>query len=125
MIGEGGSDSLIGGSDDNILIAGTTDYTRPGNLNVAALSAIMAEWNRTDLGFSDRVSDLLTGSNSTGLAPLNSVDGTLVLLNQTTVHADTSSDTLTGGFGRNWHFVDVDDVITNFNFDADIKTIVN
>jgi Ca2+-binding RTX toxin-like protein len=125
LIGEGGSDSLIGGSSDDILIAGTTDYTRPGNLNVAALQAIMAEWNRTDLGFSDRVSDLLTGSNSVGATPLNVVDGTSVLVNQNTVHGDLSPDALTGGLGRNWYFVDLDDVVTNFNSDADIKTIVN
>jgi hypothetical protein len=123
LIGGGGADTLDASpaTGGNILIGGTTDF----DTNLAALNAIFAEWTRTDLGFSDRVSDLLTGSNSTGLAPLNSVDGTLVLLNQTTVHADTSPDTLTGGFGRNWHFVDFDDVITNFNSDADIKTIVN
>jgi hypothetical protein len=112
LIGGGGSDQLFGGSGQDILIGGTTDYTQPG-LNVDALDAILREWNRTDLGFSDRMSDLLTGSNSQGIAAKNVVAGTAILLNSTTVHDDLAADVLTGGTGRDWYFIDVGDLIIN------------
>jgi hypothetical protein len=102
-------------SGDNILIGGSTDY----DANRAALDALFAEWTRTDLGFPDRFSDLTDGSNGARATLLNQVGGRLVLLNNATVHADTSPDTLTGGgkgsdgtgTGRNWFFVDADDII--------------
>jgi hypothetical protein len=120
VIGGGGADSIrtvAANTGDNILIGGTTSY----DTNLAALSAIFAEWTRTDLSFADRFSDLFDGTNGAGATPLNVVNGQLVLLNGSTVHADTSPDTLTGGgkgtsgtgTGRNWFFVDSDDTITN------------
>jgi len=96
LIGGGGADHLFGGSGEDILIGGTTDYTQP-TLNAAALDAIFQEWNRTDLGFDDRMSDLLTGSNSQGVAAYNVIDGTAILLDSTTVHDDLAADVLTGG----------------------------
>jgi Ca2+-binding RTX toxin-like protein len=84
LIGGGGADQLLGGSGEDILIAGTTDYTQP--LNAAAFDAILQEWNRTDLGFDDRMSDLKTGSNSLGVAAKNVVGGMPILLNSMTVH---------------------------------------
>jgi len=88
------------GSGDNILIGGTTDWDH----NLAALEAIMAEWDRTDLGFSDRRSDLVNGSNGQGKSPLNDVNGQLILLTPSTkrsssngtVHASAFADTLIG-----------------------------
>jgi Ca2+-binding RTX toxin-like protein len=121
IIGGAGADTLsevAANTGDNLLIGGTTDFDK----NLAALNAVFAEWTRTDLGFNDRVSDLLNGTNGQGATPLNSVNGQLVLLNNATVHADNAADTLTGGgkgtsgtgTGRNWFFVDADDIITNF-----------
>jgi hypothetical protein len=101
LIGGDGADQLFGGSGENILIGGTTDYTQP-SLNAAALDAVLQEWNRTDLGFDDRVSDLLTGSNSQGVAARNVIGATAILLNSTTVHDDPAADVLTGGAGRDW-----------------------
>jgi hypothetical protein len=120
IIGGAGGDTLgevAANTGDNILIGGTTDYDQ----NLAALEAVFAEWTRTDLGFNDRASDLLNGTNGQGATPLNIVNGQLVLLNNATVHADNAADTLTGGgkgtsgtgTGRNWFFVDADDTITN------------
>ena len=63
-----GADNLFGGSGEAILNAGTTDYTQP-SVNAAALDAIIQEWSRTDLGFNDRMSDLLFGNNNLDLAP--------------------------------------------------------
>jgi autotransporter-associated beta strand protein len=113
LIGSGGgADHLFGGSGEDILIGGITDYTQP-NLNVAAIDAILQEWNRTDLSFDDRMSDLLTGSNSQGVAANNVIGGTAILFNSTTVHDDLAADALTGGTGRDWYFIDASDLITN------------
>jgi hypothetical protein len=112
LIGGGGVDQLVGGSGEDILIGGTTDYTQ-GGLNAAAFDAIIQEWNRTDLGFDDRMSDLLTGSNAQGIAANNVIAGTAVLLDSTTVHDDLAADVLTGGTGRDWYFIDISDLIAN------------
>jgi hypothetical protein len=112
LIGGGGVDHLFGGSGQAILIGGTTDYTQPG-LNSAALDAIFQEWNRTDLGFDDRVSDLMTGSSSQGVTANNVVAGMTILLNSTTVHDDLAADVLTGGTGRDWFFISPGDLLAN------------
>jgi hypothetical protein len=74
---------------------------------------MLQEWNRTDLNFDDRMSDLFTGSNLKGIAPKNVVGGMAILLNSATVHSDGAADTLTGGTGRDWFLVDVNDLIVN------------
>jgi Ca2+-binding RTX toxin-like protein len=136
LIGGNGSDTLDGSraTSDNLLIGGRTNY----DTSLAALDAVLAEWTRTDLGFRDRFSDLLTGSNSTGVPALNVVDGQPILLtaatNRTssngTVHADTSPDTLIGSnqidpaTGRRAHnvfFYDAVDVLMNFLSSSDQK----
>jgi hypothetical protein len=79
----------------------------------------MAEWDRTDLGFAGRRSDLLNGSNGQGKTPLNEVNNQLILLTPATnptssngtVHADASPDILVGGAGQNWFFYDGDDTL--------------
>jgi hypothetical protein len=127
LIGGAGPDTLdaSGASSDNILIGGTTDF----DTNLAALDAIFAEWTRTDLGFRDRFNDLTSGSSGA----LNKVNGVLILLTPTTVHADSSPDTLIGtnqtdpGTGKrahNWFFFDFDDVLVNFLASSDHKTKV-
>jgi len=118
IIGGGGGgtiDASVSGGD-NILIGGTTDW----DTNLAALNAIMAEWDRSDLAFQDRYNDLFSGSAT----DLNQVDGQQILLNPATVHAGSSPTTLTGGSGQNWYFVDLNDLITNFNSNTDTETIV-
>ncbi len=133
LIGGAGRNVIIGGaggdildasksSGDNILIGGTTDW----DSNLDALDAIFAEWTRLDLGFDDRFSDLTTFTNSVKALPKNVVNGYPILLTNApvvvkgikinpTVHADTSSDALTGSTkdtARNWFIVDGDDTIT-------------
>jgi Ca2+-binding RTX toxin-like protein len=113
LIGGGGADTLVGGSGEDILIGGTTDYTQPGNLNAAALEVIFQEWNRTDLGFDDRRSDLLTGSNASGVPAKNVIGGTPILLDGNTVHDDLAANVLTGGIGLDWYFIGINDFISN------------
>jgi parallel beta-helix repeat protein len=148
LIGGTGRNALIGGAgsdrldasrstSDNILIGGSTDF----DTWLAALDAIFAEWIRTDLSFRDRYSDLTTGSNGTGTAPLNVLIGQPILLTAATspdssngtVHADTSPDALIGSNqtdpatrrrAHNWFFNDADDVVTNFSTSSDHETRV-
>jgi hypothetical protein len=111
LIGGRGSDVLsvaASNVNDNIEIGGTTEW----DTNLAALSAIQAEWDRPDLSFNDRFGDLFNGGNP---GELNVVNGQEILLNNLTIHADTSPETLTGGSGHNWYLVAADDSITNFN----------
>jgi Ca2+-binding RTX toxin-like protein len=100
IIGGAGPDQITGGNGDNILIGGTTIW----DANLTALQAIFQEWTNTTLGFDQRVNALRQGII---------VGGHTYALNSSTVHADSSSDSLIGGPGRNWFFVDFDDVIDN------------
>jgi hypothetical protein len=131
IIGGAGADTLdaSGATGDNILIGGTTDF----DSNLAALNAIFAEWTRTDLSFRDRFSDLTTGTNGQNATPLNQVNGQLMLLTSSTVHADSSPDQLigsnltdpaTGQRVHNWFFVDADDTVANYLSSSDHKTKV-
>jgi hypothetical protein len=95
-------------NQDNILIGGTTLWDK----NVPDLMLIMHEWLRTDLNFDQRMSDLSSG----GVGIANSMlTNTGVELNNTTVFADSSIDTLnepsTNSTGRCWFFVDSDDIV--------------
>jgi hypothetical protein len=100
IIGGGGSDTITGGGDDNILIGGTTVW----DTNAAALNAIMQQWTNTSLAFDQRVNALRKGIVA---------GGQTYALNRSTVRADSSPDSLIGGGGQNWFFVDKDDTINN------------
>jgi hypothetical protein len=102
IIGGAGPDRIVGGGGDNILIGGTTIW----DTNTTALAAIFQEWNNTSLGFDQRVNALRQGIV---------VGGHTYALNSSTVFSDSSPDSLIGGPGRNWFFVDFDDVIDNGN----------
>lgn len=54
LIGGLEADTLLGGTGEDILIGGTSSHMA----NVPALNAIMAEWKRTDLIYTDRVANL-------------------------------------------------------------------
>jgi Ca2+-binding RTX toxin-like protein len=84
LIGGAGADSLYAGKGQDILIAGATDFDN----NLLALNALLAEWGRTDVGYSTRVQHL-TGSLSGGL------NGGY-FLNAGTVHDDQATDYLYG-----------------------------
>jgi hypothetical protein len=80
IAGPGGA-NLKGGSGDDILIGGFTNYDQ----NLAALEAIMAEWNSAD-------------SYATRTSVLSSY------FNTSTVHDDGVSDQINGGGGQDWVF---------------------
>jgi Ca2+-binding RTX toxin-like protein len=107
LIGGAGGDVLRGGSADDILISGTTNF----DANHAVLTAILAEWQRTDRTYAQRISDLRNGGG---------LNGTTKLIWGTTVHDDGAADTLTGNAGLDWFFANlgpggVKDTITDLN----------
>jgi hypothetical protein len=57
LIGGLGNDTITGGANGDIVIGGNTNF----DTNQAALSAILAEWQRTDIGYSQRITDLRNG----------------------------------------------------------------
>ena len=95
LIGGGGSDTLIGGGGDSLLIGGSTAY----DTNATALSAIFAEWTRSDLSFEQRIADLI----SPGSQP-RSLNGSYTL-DKKNVFDDNAPDTLQSGPGLTWAFV--------------------
>jgi hypothetical protein len=92
LVGGVGADLLRGDAGDDILIGGTTD----DDGNLSALSAVMAEWSRTDADDATRVKHL-SGTLRGGL-------NGATLLTASTVHDDAASDILLGEGGTDWFF---------------------
>jgi hypothetical protein len=91
LIGGQGADQLDGGAGDDILIGGSTiDDANPG-----ALHALQQEWTRTDEDSGTRINHLRNGGG------LNDP----YRLNASTVVDDGVADTLTGGLGQDWFWV--------------------
>jgi hypothetical protein len=99
LIGGLGSDTLLGSDGDDILIGGTTAH----DTNLTALTALMAEWTRTDLGYAERIDHLQNGGGLNGSYRLNT----------STVFSDGIANTLTGGAGLDWFFANDLDTITD------------
>jgi Ca2+-binding RTX toxin-like protein len=57
LIGGTGTGTITGGAKGDIVIAGSTSF----DSNQAALAAILTEWQRTDIGYSQRIQDLRNG----------------------------------------------------------------
>ena len=96
--------SITGGGSDDILIGGCFSYYNEstGAINTAALSAIMAEWTRTDLNFSQRMFDLANGGGLNGTS----------VLNATTIADDSGAvESLFAGSGPDWFFVFANDLV--------------
>jgi hypothetical protein len=98
LIADGGADVLTAGPKSDLLIGGSTDF----DANVAALSAIMAEWTSSD-SYTTKVARLM-GTQSGG------ANGTTVLTSAT-VHNNNLASTLTGGAGLDWFWSSNMDVI--------------
>jgi Ca2+-binding RTX toxin-like protein len=113
LIGGNGADSLDGGNGSDLLIAGRTSYDN----SLADLSALMAEWGRTDVSYATRIAHL-NGTLGGGR------NGSRVL-NATTVFDDGGAvDTLTGDAGLDWFIIFTGDIVTDPN-DGGIETITH
>jgi hypothetical protein len=113
LIGGAGTATMIGGANDDVFVAGTTVFDG----DEAALASILAEWQRTDLGFLDRVNDLQNGT--TGL------NGANHLIWGSTVFDNGQANSLTGGAGQNWYFSADLTAVTNPRATDQIGTPVN
>jgi Ca2+-binding RTX toxin-like protein len=100
IVGDAAPNALEGGTGRNILIGGTTLW----DANAVALQALMQEWKNPNVTFDQRVNALKKGIV---------VNNKTYALNSATVFADASPDSLVGGGGRNWFWVDNDDTINN------------
>jgi uncharacterized protein (TIGR03118 family) len=94
LIGGTGRDLLLGGSNDDLLIGGSTTH----DANPTALLQILDEWTSTD-AYAVRVDKLRNGT------------GGLPKLDTTTVTDDGLRDLLLGGFGLDWFFSGVSDLL--------------
>jgi Ca2+-binding RTX toxin-like protein len=88
LIGGTGADRIVGNADDDLLIAGFTQWDG----NQAALGAILAEWTRTNRGFQERVDQIMAGCGPDNAFALNTA----------TVGDDSDEDVLTGSSGQDW-----------------------
>lgn len=94
LIGGVGADYLVGQDANDLLLSGTTTLSN----NLAALSAVMAEWTSSH-------NILIKILNVTGLLPLPTrLNGNHFLTPGSTVLNDTSVDTLIGGAGIDLYF---------------------
>jgi Ca2+-binding RTX toxin-like protein len=101
LIGGKGNETINGGSGNDIIIGGSTTF----DTNNAALASILAEWQRTDESYSQRINNLKKGGG---------LNGKNKLIFGTTVLDDGGSDTLTGAAGgMDWYFKGASDVITD------------
>ncbi len=87
LVGGTGTATIVGGADDDILIAGTITF----DANEAALTAVLAEWQRTDQSHAHRVAAL---SNS-------------LIWGHTVLDNDAGAAQLTGGGGSDWFFANL------------------
>jgi hypothetical protein len=98
----GRGDTLIGGNDDDILIAGFTAY----DTDRASLEAILAAWTRPD-SYLDRVAALTPGAG-------------VPLLDATTVFSNGAVNTLVGNAGFDLFFANPDRDRTDADPEAEV-----
>lgn len=92
LVGGSGSDLLLGFGGEDILLSDATHY---GGDEQTALSAILADWQRTDLDYATRVARAQSGDIDGGWR-----------LDATTLVADAETDILLGLGGRDWFLGD-------------------
>src|SRR5207302_6639856 len=99
LIGGGGNDTITGAADDDILIGGTINFTARNT----ALMSILAEWQRTDELYAQRIANLRAGGGLNGSNNL--------ILGQTVLD-DGAANVLAGGAGLDWFWRFAGDSIT-------------
>lgn len=101
LIGGQGRDRLRGGPQEDILVSGGTSFVDSSESLLEAVCRLRAEWNRSDLAYKGRRNHL-AGSVPGGL------NGLTFLTNappSPTVFDDSRFDSLIGGRGRDWFFL--------------------
>ncbi len=111
LIGGMGGDLVDGGNDDDIVIGNRTTH----DASIDALSALMAEWGRTDLGYLDRINHL-SGAVGGGL------NGAFLLNASTVLDDNKTMDILFGRGGLDWFFQGIKDDVKDKESPAETVT---
>lgn len=104
IVGGLGADRIVGNADDDVLIAGSLQFS---NVD-AAITAIMAEWT-SSRDIETRRRNLIgngNGDRNNGLYFLLASDDPSTEQDERTVIDDGSQDVLTGSSGVDWFFYD-------------------
>jgi Ca2+-binding RTX toxin-like protein len=123
LVGGSGNDTLIGGAGRSILIAGSGASTATGgasgdiviggttsyDLDNVALNALLAEWERTNISYSQRISDLRNGVVDANGHTDKLVWGTTVLDNgaSNTLRGQPVGTSEPGGNELDWFFANL------------------
>ncbi len=123
LVGGAGSNTLIGGAGRSILITGSGASTATGgakgdivlggtttfDLDNIALNALLAEWQRTDIGYSQRISDLRNGVVDANGHTAQLAWGTTVLDNgaANTLRGQPAGTPEPGGAELDWFFANL------------------
>jgi hypothetical protein len=107
LIGGGNKDELESRFNGSILIPGTTVYMQ-GTVDKVAFLAILAEWQRTDLDYSSRVSNL---RNGTGISSGNRLNLGSTVFDDNSFNEMIGSSK--GGDELDWYFVGANDAVQN------------
>ncbi len=111
LIGAGSGGDTITGDGNDILVSGATIYDSDTGAHIAALDAILDEWNSTQK-YAVRITRIMNG-----LTP------ELFALNSSTITPDTIANTLSDGTGQsvnaNWFIASSQDTVTENGGETD------
>ncbi len=99
LFGGWGADVLLGGSGEDLLIAGSTAH----DSSATALSSLLAEWKITSRSFATRVNNIRGIGSGVRL-------NDEVFLNLDTIFGDLDLDLLTGNANADWFWGDASEV---------------
>lgn len=111
IIGGIGADTIDGGADEDLLIGGSTIHDG----NQTALGLIFNEWNRTNLGYTGRITNLRNGGGLNGTTKINAAS----IINDNTI------DTMVGGIGSDWFWAQTGGVLPDVLVDRVLSELVN
>ena len=111
IIGGIGADTIDGGADEDLLIGGSTIHDG----NQTALGLIFNEWNRTNLGYTGRITNLRNGGGLNGTTKINAAS----IINDNTI------DTMVGGIGSDWFWAQTGGVLPDILVDRVLSELVN
>jgi hypothetical protein len=128
IIGETGTDTLIGGGTDDILAAGTTAGTTTNyDLNLPALNALLAEWTSSD-SYNNRVNSILNVNQ----ANLNKLNGAAIVLapnsnkpSTGTIIDNSTTDAIVGSTGTGMDLIYYDVSLTTLSKAVSGEKLVN
>ncbi|MFM9116404.1 MAG: S8 family serine peptidase [Planctomycetota bacterium] len=97
LVGGSGADTINGGNGDDLVIGSLLTYHNESTLllDLASVLAVQAEWQRSDIGYLDRITNLVNGGGANGSVTVNS----------STATDDAAVDTLFGNADLDWFWI--------------------